>query len=107
MGSGEVTRVNIPDADYNSTEAHYILVEMDDGFYIWYEHMATGYVEEGQRVEANTPIGQYGTVGNRDPLDFDHLHVQFQSTELYNSHFNPAGYWPGGEPTSWYGGTPQ
>ena len=93
MGAGTVAETDIHD---NKHDWHYFRVEMDGGYYITYVHIEQTNLFVGDRVEPDTIIGTYGAVGNCQPPDFAHLHVQFESP-IYEG-IDPGPYWPGGSP---------
>jgi len=93
MGYGTVEQTDVHN---DSPTWYYFRVRMNAGYYINYVHIERTDLHIGDYVGPDTVIGIYGAVGNCDPPDFAHLHVQFESP-IYQG-IDPAPYWPGGAP---------
>lgn len=84
VGSGKVVFAG-RSGDYGKA----VTIRMNDGHYTLFAHLSRIHVDEGDRVEAGTLIGESGQTGRTTG---PHLHFEVRAERGYGSDVNPVAY---------------
>ncbi len=84
VGSGEVVF-----AGSSGAYGKAVTIRMGDGNYTLFAHLSEIHVDEGDRVEAGTQVGESGDTGRTTG---PHLHFEVRAERGYGSDVNPVAY---------------
>ncbi|EST37975.1 hypothetical protein N566_09835 [Streptomycetaceae bacterium MP113-05] len=84
VGSGEVVLAG-RSGDYGKA----VTIRMEDGNYTLFAHLSKIYVDEGDRVQAGTLLGESGNTGRSTG---PHLHFEVREGREYGTDINPVAY---------------